>query len=1376
MTDSASNDPDPSSEAIEGDFDFSASQSTTQPPRRTPGIAADSERASRESFASAIPLGSLIGRYRIDGKLGRGGFGVVYQAFDTKLGRDVALKLAIESQKPSKRRSISNLLDEARASAKLDHANVVRVFDADEWNDRIYVVMELVRGVSLSQEIQARRVLPIERVLQVAKGIVSALEHLHSQGIVHRDLKPSNILLAHSGEVKVTDLGLALTEDSPHWYRHHVVGTRRYMSPEQVLGEVHRIDGRTDIWGFGVVLYEMLTFLSPFRETEKVDVFHSILKGDITPPRQRRPDIPDSLERLCLKCLTPRMASRFQSAVELRSALDTVERDCHVKSTVPSDADTRTTVTAQSIHPSTQDPLSTRSDSPAFTEAGSTSKNTLDEWKGVIPRGLRPFDARDSQTYLRLMPGPYDLQGIPAILTTWKQWVENDSPSAEPVGVIYGPSGCGKSSFALAALIPSLDQTVKPIYCNLTISDPIAGILANVQQASELARAFDSLPEALANIREQKWHYKVLLVLDQFEQYLAGGEIDISHPIIQALRQCDGKHVQSILLVRDEFWCEISTVMQMLERPLADESNATGLPLMNPQHALRVLESFGRAYQTIPSGPLSEAQRTFLGRAVKGLSHENQILCVNLAMFAELMRKHTWDAATLNRLGGTQGVLTRFLSDSFDSARAPISHRAIKNTCADILRELLPNDDRELKATAQPVSVLAAAANEPLASTRFKQSLQCLDQELHLVMRHQVHGQQEPHYSLTHDFLVHPVQTWLSERDAESWRGRAKSRLVQAATRFQRDPNTPHLLSITEWIQVLVAVPRALRTDVQRKVLAKSGARAMRWFGLFTVLLLGSLLATMKWLEGRNKVSIAERETLTTTLNSFITAESESLSTLWNSMRRQKTFDAQFLGLLESTRQDAVPASPQELLRRDLMLTLAGFPPKIDRLCECLVRSDSDEFQLWEVALKSPVLRNQLVQEWSGRTGADKPLGSYELQWLFLKHDDLRLRPDFLSASDPMVTVYQLLSVADGTTDGELQQVASLCWAASSDATLQSRYEKILCIHLLTLMDRPQNPVGEPLSDFLKNNADSTERPLALSCQSLLSYLNQERFIAAPEATSDQWSLERPVPEHPFTMVRIPTREMTFNRIRRQGDDKLTGYKSHITYEGETWLACDEASSGLFNAFDAARSGEASTTTSKAFNDAPIRAVEAIDIFRFCNWLSDRAGLESAYWIGQEISNGSSESMPKDSVLVFPDKGVHWIQRANGYRLPSHYEILAASVHGDPDEYWSTIGSHPVFQDRIGIERNRENIVSGWEYYPNAWGIRGLMGGLGDVMIDADYKVATLPFSVQDQRFWSMSVPYNRTDNRAFCIRLARGPFSIHVTTETFDATQPVNP
>jgi hypothetical protein len=327
------------------------------------------------------------------------------------------------------------------------------------------------------------------------------------------------------------------------------------------------------------------------------------------------------------------------------------------------------------------------------------------------------------------------------------------------------------------------------------------------------------------------------------------------------------------------------------------------------------------------------------------------------------------------------------------------------------------------------------------------------------------------------------------------------------------------------------------------------------------------------------------------------------------------------------------------------------------------------------------------------------------------------------------------------------------------------------------MLDRPRNAIGESLASFLQENATSTDRALALSCQSLQSHLNQSRFYAAPREANNEWSLERPVPEHPFTMVRIPTREFSFNEISKQGDELPTGFKTNVKLSGNTWLACDEVATGLFDAFASERSGNTSLAESGKLADSPMTIVDALEIFQFCNWLSDRAGLEHSYSIGTDTKTPSGDSETSAMVLADDDENgeVRWHTQANGYRLASHYEILAASVHGDPDQYWQTIGCHSAFQNRLGPNLIRLSPIPGWQQFPNAWGIRGLMCGLGDLMIDRDKKVAAIPTTINSRYYWTMAVQYNRADNRALGLRLARGPARLDVDVEPLTLPQTTN-
>jgi serine/threonine protein kinase len=1334
----------------------------------------NSSQADRDESASlGIEPGTWVHRYRIEERLGRGGFGVVYRAFDSKLVRSVAIKVAINPICLQSREEALNLLDEARAAAKLDHPNLVRVFDIDEWNNHTFVVMELVEGRSLSKELKPQGLMPLDRVLMICKGIVAAMVHLHENRIVHRDLKPSNILIAEDDQIKVADLGLALTDESPGWFRRRISGTRRYMAPEQILGEVHRIDGRTDIWGFGIILFEMLTSVSPFRQIKDVELFQAILRGDFESPRVHRQDIPEAIELLCLKCLSPRMVARFQDAKELEHAIEQVEIELTPMFDAIADESLRDKGSNSNEWHSQDSGLGQDSGIGSLSRNSQPSRSHIHEAQFlpyVVPRGLRPFDGRDSEYYMRLMPGPYDIQGIPAIVSTWQAWAENLNSDAQPVGVIYGPSGCGKSSFALAALIPSVNRTVRPVYCNLTVQDPVAGILASLHEELEYTQPFASLQEALAAIQKRKSHYKILLVLDQFEQYLVGHPVDIAHPIVQALRQCDGKHIQALLLVRNEFWSEIGELMQMLEYPLSDESNASGLPLLNLQHAQRVLASFGRAYETIPTGPLSDTHRAFIEKSVKSLAQENQILCVHLSIFAELMRNHSWDIPTLNRLGGADGILLRFLSDAFDSPNASPLLRANADACADILRELIPDDDRELKTSAQSLSTLAASVSDSHSSNRFQLAMRCLDQELHLLTKHQVTGSDESYYSLSHDYLVQPIKNWLMVRDAETWRGLVRNRLVQAAMRLKRDPKTKQLLTPAEWLAAHYAVPKPQRSELQHRVMSRSGSRAQRWAGLVALLTLGLISLSLWIFDILNDIEGERRRRAESNATTFVDANPGSLEEIWKNLSRHSKFESSLIKVLVSSDFDRANMKPRQESRYNLLLELAGLNLDAGEVLNCLSVSDEEEFRLWGVALATQRTRDDLVEEISANPDSESLDGFRGLQWHFMRHNDFRLRPSFSEVADPMTLVYELLAVADGASEAELASTADLLWRNNSECTQQNLYQKIFAIHLLCLMEQPY-PLGNDMSRFLIARKNSTDRAVALSCQTLLDrledrQLEDKRVVEAPNQENNNWSLEQPVSKHPFIMIRIPTNHMSYQRLELQADKKIASIQKDVVIGDNVWLAREEVSTGLYGKYEMDTKGELEYAQEVGSTDIPISDAEVTDVLKFCNWLSKQGDLDEPYVFyenGEKVPDGYS---PFKSV-----RGVAWRQDAKGYRLPSFAELQLASVHGDPEEYWSMIGNHPKFQGRLAKPQSRKNREPSWTFFPNAWGFTGLMGNLGDMNVNDQLQFTILPPTITNKESWKRPIINPVDGHWVASIRLARGPHVMQTTETVTDET-----
>jgi serine/threonine protein kinase len=279
-------------------------------------------------------VGRTVSHYRIAAELGTGGMGIVYRADDLKLGRAVALKF-ISAELAHEEQAIRRLHAEARAASALNHPNICTIYDIDEADGRPFIVMELMKGHSLRDRLTTG-VLKTHQLVDIGVECADALHAAHTEGIVHRDIKPGNVFLTENGHVKLLDFGVAKLvakyvgstvtgEGSDRTGPGMTVGTIAYMSPEQATGET--LDGRTDLFSLGVVLYECATAHHPFPGKTSAAILAGIITQSPAPPIRFNPDLSLRLQEVINNCLEKDRELRYQSAADLRADLRRVRRD-----------------------------------------------------------------------------------------------------------------------------------------------------------------------------------------------------------------------------------------------------------------------------------------------------------------------------------------------------------------------------------------------------------------------------------------------------------------------------------------------------------------------------------------------------------------------------------------------------------------------------------------------------------------------------------------------------------------------------------------------------------------------------------------------------------------------------------------------------------------------------------------------------------------------------------------------------------------------------------------------------------------------------------------------------------------------------------------
>lgn len=273
---------------------------------------------------------SQIGRYEVLGELGQGAMGIVYKAKDPLIDRVVAIKtINLALAMDEKEEYEGRFYQEAKAAGRLNHPNIVTIYDVGKSGDVAYIAMEFLQGRELRDIMNDGGLLPVDQVLDMVAQVAQGLAYAHEHDIVHRDVKPSNIMVVRDGHVKITDFGIArMASSSVRTQTGMVLGSPKYMSPEQVMGKA--IDQRSDIFSLGVMLYEMLTGQAPFTGENVNAIMYQTLNAVPAPPSTLNPAVPEMANFIVAKALAKKLEDRYQNAkdfaVDLRACRDTLPR------------------------------------------------------------------------------------------------------------------------------------------------------------------------------------------------------------------------------------------------------------------------------------------------------------------------------------------------------------------------------------------------------------------------------------------------------------------------------------------------------------------------------------------------------------------------------------------------------------------------------------------------------------------------------------------------------------------------------------------------------------------------------------------------------------------------------------------------------------------------------------------------------------------------------------------------------------------------------------------------------------------------------------------------------------------------------------------
>jgi eukaryotic-like serine/threonine-protein kinase len=386
-----------------------------------------------------------------------------------------------------------------------------------------------------------------------------------------------------------------------------------------------------------------------------------------------------------------------------------------------------------------------------------------------------------------------------------------------------------------AGLLPRLAGRIHAVYVEATADGTETRLLRGLRERCPKLSSDLDLTGTIAALRQGKGlseDHKILIILDQFEQWLHAKRQDESGELVKALRQCDGGRVQAVVMVRDDFWLAVSRFLAALEVDLVQGQNIALVDLFDLRHAKKVLTVFGRAFGALPDN-LSKDQESFLDQSVAGLAQDGRVISVRLALFADMVKTKPWTLATLKEVGGTEGVGVTFLEETFSAPSANPQHRLHQKAARAVLKCLLPEQGSDIKGNMRSRQQLLEASGNGDRPKEFEDLIRILDTEVRLITptdpedvdseAPNTRGETgQKFYQLTHDYLVPSLREWLTRKQKETRRGRAELRLADRAALWKEKQESRHLPSLWEFLNIRLLTNNKKWTEPQWKMMKKA--------------------------------------------------------------------------------------------------------------------------------------------------------------------------------------------------------------------------------------------------------------------------------------------------------------------------------------------------------------------------------------------------------------------------------------------------------------------------------------------------------------------------------------------------------------------------